>query len=192
MDQNSFYVTIAVSISTAILASFVQWWLRYYFGEVKTRKQMKKIHNHGLISDIIYACGNEIDADRALVFQCHNGGKYFSGEGIEKFSATSEWVRDGISEEASNLQNQPISIYSHMFKELLDGCVMIDSSHSAHDTLIKSFFFSRGVQACLYYPITKEKKIIAFYGFEWNNKIKISQEKQNLVAEIGSALEKLL
>ena len=68
-----------------------------------------------------------LGADRAYVFQFHNGGHYYSGRGQQKFSCTHEVVGQGISAEHINSQNHRVSAYHSYISELIDNGLFVHS-----------------------------------------------------------------
>ena len=63
---------------------------------------------------------DETGADRTYVLEFHNGGKYFSGRGQQKFSCTHEIASRGISRECNNSQEHRVSNYHSYISELIE------------------------------------------------------------------------
>ena len=92
------------------------------------KKYMEKRRQNCLVSETIQNANvytalqftlEELGADRAYILEFHNGEKYFSGRGQQKFSCSYEVVRHGISAESSNSQNHRISNYHTYISELV-------------------------------------------------------------------------
>jgi hypothetical protein len=126
-------------------------------------------------------------ADRAYVFEFHNGGHYFSGRGQQKFSCTHEAVGAGVSAECINSQDHRVSNHSEYITELIhegsfsrvDICEAVDSGFGA---LLRS----KGVEAVYNVPIkTLNGKIIGILGVDYISKIKGFPSPEECVATEG-------
>ncbi len=58
----------------------------------------------------------ELNADRVIIQEFHNGGKYFSGSSQQKLSITYEFCRKGISSVFRRFQNVRVSALSNILK----------------------------------------------------------------------------
>jgi hypothetical protein len=61
------------------------------------------------------------EADRILVLSFHNGGHYYNGEPMQKFSCTHEVCADGISHVLDNIQKIPVIKYQSLITKLLSS-----------------------------------------------------------------------
>tara|TARA_R110000744_G_scaffold159963_4_gene276103 strand:- start:492 stop:1109 length:618 start_codon:yes stop_codon:yes gene_type:complete len=110
-----------------------------------------------------------LGADRAYVFQFHNGGHYYSGRGQQKFSCTHEVVGHGISAEHVNSQNHRVSSYHPYIVELLENGFFIHADiEEIKDGAFLRLIEKKGVKSILNVPIkTLNGKIIGILGVDY-------------------------
>jgi len=110
-----------------------------------------------------------LGADRAYVFQFHNGGHYYSGRGQQKFSCTHEVVGQGISAEHINSQNHRVSAYHSYISELIDNGLFVHSKiEDIKDSAFLRLIEKKGVKSILNVPIkTLNGKIIGILGVDY-------------------------
>lgn len=68
----------------------------------------------------------ELDADRVIIQEFHNGGKYFSGSSQQKLSITYEICRKGISSVFRRFQNVRVSALSNILKHSITNQIHVD------------------------------------------------------------------
>ena len=68
----------------------------------------------------------ELDADRVIIQEFHNGGKYFSGSSQHKLSITYEFCRKGISSVFRRFQNVRVSALSNILKHAITDQVHVN------------------------------------------------------------------
>jgi len=62
---------------------------------------------------------NRYEFERSAIFQFHNGGKFFHGKSMKKFSMTYEAVAPGYEKMKRNMQNILTSEYPHWVGDML-------------------------------------------------------------------------
>lgn len=81
--------------------------------EVKKEKEKCPVEEAvGQDAELIGKIGELLDlsgADRACIYQFHNGGEYYTGRSMQKLSMTYEAVKPGISHLQIERQNIPVS-----------------------------------------------------------------------------------
>ena len=66
----------------------------------------------------------ELEADRVVVYEFHNGDVYYSGSSQQKFSNTYEVLSEGVSSEIKNQQNLRVSSFNRFSNnDWSPGCI---------------------------------------------------------------------
>ena len=105
---------------------------------------------------------NNLNADRAYIYEFHNGETYYSGSSQQKFSCSYEVVNEGVSSECNNSQNFRISNFHGMINALIsEGFFFVEKISELNDPICKAHFLKQGTQSFYMLPIaTLSKKII--------------------------------
>lgn len=72
------------------------------------------------VQEFIESLRAEYNFDRIGVCQFHNGGHFFRGHSMKKFSMSFESTKPGIEKIKRGTQNVMVSEYPHLFNDLLD------------------------------------------------------------------------
>ena len=121
-------IASASSITDAVITVIVKNWLDRK-AEAK-RHESEDCVSQTDIGEMIYVADYIADVrenygfDRVIVSQFHNGGKFFNGKSMKKFSATYESVSPGISKIKREYQNLLVSEFPQMFSKLLTDDVV--------------------------------------------------------------------
>ncbi len=112
---------------------------------------------------------DETGSDRAYVLEFHNGGKYFSGRGQQKFSCTHEIASRGTSRECQNSQEHRVSNYHTYISELIDGEKFAYTDiEDMEDHAFSSLLKHAGVKSLFNVPIkTLNGNIIGVLGIDY-------------------------
>ena len=106
-------------------------------------------------------------ADRAYVFQFHNGLTYYTGEHAQRFSCTYEVVSDGTSREKNNLQNLQVSLFAWWANEVINGRMLYTDLDSISDYTTRVTLESQGIQSLYCLPMISKGKIIGITGIDY-------------------------
>ena len=111
----------------------------------------------------------EMGADRAYVFQFHNGGHYISGRSQQKFSCTHEAVTRGISREAEFSQNYIVSNYHTYIDEMImNGRLSFTDQDEVNDHAFSTLMKTKGIKSIYNIPIkTLNNQIIGILGVDY-------------------------
>jgi hypothetical protein len=112
---------------------------------------------------------DETGADRTYVLEFHNGGKYFSGRGQQKFSCTHEIASRGISRECNNSQEHRVSNYHNYISELIEGGKFSYTTiENMEDHAFSCLLRDAGVKSIFNVPIkTLNGNIIGVLGVDY-------------------------
>ena len=117
------------SVVLAIITVVVKTWLDKR-AEAKNNVHDEAINEAALgemlyVQEYIDEFRNDYEFDRITVSQFHNGGKFFNGKSMKKFSVTYESCAPGISKIKREYQNLLVSEFPKMFSDLFDVDMII-------------------------------------------------------------------
>jgi hypothetical protein len=156
-----------------ILLAFILFYYKPLVTQVVTKKiesvdEVKKdINNNVLIQQMLNELMIKYNADRAYIFQFHNTIKYYDGTHRNHQSMTFEVCNNGISSEAHNLQNIPVSLHPMFLQEVMlermNYCDVRDiEEHSTKLALLK-----QGIQSIIAAPYFKDGNFVAYIGLDF-------------------------
>jgi len=100
---------------------------------------------------------NEINVDRAYIYEFHNGDHFYSGNHQQKFSCTYETLNIGVSAESMNLQGLRVSTFNDFIKDavgILEGQYFaLNDITEMQNPLIKNWLEDRGIKSSFAFPI---------------------------------------
>ena len=172
MNEQLIYLLAAGLSSGATLLAV---WFKHRLAGKKCDELVTETRQNANVYTALQYTLDEAKADRAYVFEFHNGEHYFSGRGQQKFSCTYEVVREGISAEAGRSQDYRVSNFHHYINEL----VQTDSFSHADLKGIDDYSFTKllehkGVESIYNVTLkTLNGKIIGILGIDYvRNKIR--------------------
>ena len=190
------FIKLGVSSVVTLVGVFLSWFLKYKHGEYKHRKITREISQSKLVQTILEQQLDEYGAQRAFIFQRHNGGKYGTGKSMNKLSTTFEALEEGVSTEFKEYQNLPISLYSGLVDVVQNERGIFPIVEDIDDILTRAFFVQRGTKTAVVYPVSRGTDLVGMVGFEWTHKLKnIENSYVELKQDgkvIGETLSKLL
>ncbi len=156
-----------------ILLAFILFYYKSLVTQVVVKKietvdEVKKdINNNVLIQQMLNELMLKYNADRAYIFQFHNTIKYYDGTHRNHQSMTFEVCNNGISSEAQNLQNIPVSLHPMFLQEVMleriNYCDVRDiEEHSTKLALLK-----QGIQSIIAAPYFKDGNFVAYIGLDF-------------------------
>jgi len=112
-----------------------------------------------LIKDCLTNLLVDWDAGRAFIVQFHNGGSFFTGGSMQKFSITHEEIAPGVNPMHKVLQNIIITNASWI-GDVLDGTFVVPSVKKLQDVTTRTFFEEFGVESVIGIPLKKDNKVV--------------------------------
>ena len=161
--------------------------------EIKTA-MLSAVDNSIKIDNLLKKIMNKIGADRAYVFQFHNGTRLVNGRHFYYYSNTHEVVGPGVSSEIANLQMLPISILiTSWLPKLIRG------KGFASDTINETHEYSRkiledqGIISLSIVPLMDKTNIypIGFMGVDFT-KSNINPDALKILYEYTNTIRKML
>lgn len=174
--MNKFFETlIAVeSILVAfitVLTTFGGLWLRKRWGDKGHQKELEAAaFKNAEIIKVLQGILLDFKADRAYVFEFHNGDYFSSGMPMQKFTCTYEVVSDGVSAECHNPGEYRMSNYNDYISSMIHerDYIVEDVNNMHSDALLKSLLTKKGVKSLYNIPIrTFSGRSIGFIGLDY-------------------------
>lgn len=106
-------------------------------------------------------------ADRVYIFQFHNGVEFYDGKHAQRFTCTYEIVKDGISQEADNLVNLQVSVFSWFISQTIDGKMLYTDTQKIENYTTRYSLHSQGIKSIRVLPIIKKNKVIGLIGIDY-------------------------
>jgi hypothetical protein len=152
------FTLILVAVITSVVAPVLLQLMKYLlnrarYPEKKEPTIIEKLHQEGIIVDRLEKIRKKYNVDRVWVAIFHNGSHTFTGKSLQKFSLVYETTKKGVSNEGSNTQNLPTSLFVTLFREIADKGMfqILDTTVTgdAGSSSLQGFFESRGIKSFL-------------------------------------------
>jgi hypothetical protein len=116
---------IITSLSTIVVA-LISVWLKHYLDTQKEERKRKKeeclsgqdVDSMMEIQEYLEGITEEWGFDRAGIFQFHNGGKFFNGVSMKKYSQSYESIGPGIAGVKRENQNVLVTQHPSLMKHI--------------------------------------------------------------------------
>ena len=111
---------------------------------------------------------NSVGGDRAYIFRFHNGVRYNDGGHKKKMSNEYEVTRAGVSRQAQNLQDIPVSLFPEFISEIIKEEFVYDDIKKIKDAKTKSVLREQAVTGIVVMPYyDSEGHLMAMIGVDW-------------------------
>lgn len=173
-----------------VLKDIFLWWR-------KKKKTLKEdLDSSEKISLILANMLEEFEADRATVFQFHNGEYFYTGHSIDKMSNTHEVVTKGVSKEQMFSSGIFTSPFRSFMRDLLSSPVIVYSDVESVECFnTKTFFIERGAKSVIASLLRDgSDRPVGFIGFEYVKRHEpgISKENKSIVQAARSVYDLLV
>lgn len=166
-------IEIGILFGAALVSSVVTWFFGKY---IKKRQQKNKINKETLdysesntrIQERLMYLRIKTGASRVRLCMFHNGGEFYSGIPMSKFSCTHESSAKGISNEQENLQNYLTTMFSEKISLVRKNDPEIHSVQHMVDSKSKFLYKTNEVDFFAILPVYKNDNVIGFLEVEWN------------------------
>jgi len=119
-------------------------------------------------------------ADRASIYQFHNGGEYYTGRSMQKISMTYESVKAGISHLQIARQNIPVSACNATLHPMVKDrrLLLADVEKDMEDSLCKFYAIEAGTKSMYKWTIYDlQKRAIGYFQVDYvTRKKKLNEE----------------
>jgi hypothetical protein len=146
------------SITMAIITVVIKTWLDGR-NAAKKAAEDETIHAEDLgemiyIQEYVEKLRDEFQFDRVAICQFHNGGKFFNGRSMKKFSMTYEATALGIEKIKRNYQNVLVSEFPKMVAAILEkDFFIVDASNAADYPQMWREMIANGIVQSVKVPI---------------------------------------
>ena len=142
----------------AMVSSIITIYIKYLLDERKKSKDnivLDSFDGDRAVLDKLGALLDNIEADRVYIIEYHNGGKFYTGRSMQKFSMTYEICRSGVSHEQVKYQNILNSVWHEAIKLLIDEKAIIipDVVNYTKSDQLKSLYLDKGSLSVYGVPI---------------------------------------
>lgn len=123
--------------------------------------------------------------DRGAIYQFHNGGKFFNGVSMKKFSLTHESTAPGIARVKDTHQNVFVTEHPHLMKQLAESVIFATVIEDPSLDYIRDRYEEEGIVQVISVPIRGlNNMILGFVQFYMiKNKIEITEEMEEDLVE---------
>jgi hypothetical protein len=166
-------VEIGVLFGTVVVSSFMTWFVAKV---LKKRKEKNKLNKETMdytesntrIQERIMYLRIKSGASRVRLCMFHNGGEFYSGISMSKFSCTHESSAKGVSNEIENLQNYLTSMFSDKIARIKKNDPEIHSVSHMEEGKSKFLYKNNEVSFFSILPVYKNDMPVGFLEVEWN------------------------
>jgi hypothetical protein len=120
-----------------------------------------------IINDCMVALRVKTSADRVMIGQFHNGGKFLDGSPMKRFSITHESCDIGVPFEGSSLQNIVVTILWDLISYVKQDDPQMWYTRDLPEGHFRSYCKSHGIDAFSVLPIRKHELITGFLLIQW-------------------------
>lgn len=163
--------------AVTIITTFGGLWLKKkWFNKSQQCKLEQASFKNSEVIKLLKAILVDFGADRAYVFEFHNGDYFFSGMPMQKFTCSYEVVADGVSSECHNPGEYRMSNYNDYIGSIIHDrdYFVEDVAEMNSDALLKSLLTKKGVKSLYNVPIRKfSGKTVGFIGVDFVKEKKI-------------------
>ena len=162
-------------------------------GKIKTHDPIKEdVENNVLIQQMLNNLMVKYGADRAYIFQFSNSIMYYDNTHRNHQNMSFEVCANGISAEAQNLQNLPVSLFPTFLQQVMLDRMIYSDIKDIKETSTYIALNRQGIKSVYIAPYFKDGKFVAYIGLDFvrnNNNCNFDyKEFKNLTNEIGNIL----
>jgi len=108
------------------------------------------------------------NADRIYISQFHNGGNFYTGSPMQKFSMTYERCSDGLEKLSERYQSTLVSHFNWYIRKIVDKEMFFYNVKDIPDISTRAILSSSGIQSHIACPIyDKDNHVIGYLGMDW-------------------------
>ena len=135
--------------------------------KVKVDEVKKDINNNVLVQQMLNDLVLRYKADRAYIFQFHNSIMYYDGNHRNHQSMSFEVCANGISSEAANLQNLPVSLFPVFLQQILLDRLQYQCIDNIKETSTKIALKRQGIKSLYIAPYFLDGNFVAYIGLDF-------------------------
>ena len=192
--MNEIYIiTTVISGFFSIIVGFGTVIYKNYLDEKKAKRLKEKsesITNEDVssmmeIQEFLDSLIQKWDIDRGAIYQFHNGGKFFNGVSMKKYSLTHESTAPGIAKVKESNQNVFVTEHPYLMKQLSESVIFSTLIEDPSLDYIRDRLEEQGIVQIISVPIRSlNNTLLGFVQFFMiKNKIEVSQEMEDDLVE---------
>ncbi|NBP17004.1 GAF domain-containing protein [bacterium] len=136
---------------------------------------VKTLNVTKLLRDSLDRLMTDWGANRAIIIQFHNGGRFYNGTSMQKMSVTHEEHTPGVFPIYRVLQNVPITTCPYI-KEIIDKTYAVDDAEDVGDIIANTFYYEFGIKSAIGVPLYSDTKVVGVLILQYTErKIKFKQ-----------------
>lgn len=147
-------IVVAVITGSATLLSM---FLKNKYDEARFKKinpVVDSFTNDEAILNKISEIMDKVGSDRIYILEFHNGGKFYSGRSMQRFTMSYEICRPGISHEQSKYQGLLLSNFNNFAKAYIqEDIIAVPDVSKVEDDNLRAVYGYEGVESVYAYPI---------------------------------------
>jgi len=180
-------VDMWIPVVTTLIGSLTTLLTIWYRNKLEKEKKAKScmitaaVEEDTILLDKLKEIRESVGACRAAIYQFHNGGEYFTGKSMKKYSMTYEQVEKGIERIQQQNQSMPVSGGIKLFASLLENRTahFNDVQKDFPETLLKYQLLDNGIESIYTWAILDlNKRVIGIFTLDYiKEKREISKEE---------------
>ena len=135
--------------------------------KVKVDEVKKDINNNVLVQQMLNDLMLKYKADRAYIFRFHNSILYYDSHHRNHQSMAFEVCNNGISSEAANLQNLPVSLFPIFLQQILLDRLQYQCIDNIKETSTKIALKRQGIKSLYIAPFFLDGNFVAYIGLDF-------------------------
>jgi hypothetical protein len=120
--------SISVAIITVVVKDYLDRKKAIIIKEKEETIAESDLHEMVIVHDWLNGLREKYDFERLSIFQFHNGGKFFQGKSMKKFSMTYESVAPGYEKIKRSFQNVLCSEYPHWISKMTESKIFFSTT----------------------------------------------------------------
>lgn len=194
IDLNNIVISIIsglVGVAVVVLKQqLVNYITKFFKGELDPVVETLNVSR--LIRDTLNQLLEDWGANRVFIAQFHNGGKFYTGQSMQKLSVVYEEHTPGTYPMIRVMQNVPLSTCLYV-KDIIDNKYAIDDVSEITDIVSKTFYFEFGVKSAIGLPLYSGERVIGVLILHYTDKkIKFKPTDLALLRDQCKSLNSLL
>lgn len=155
------WVSPAITGISSIIVALITVWVKNRYDVIKANKdkhveeniQESDLGEMIFVNDYIESMRLKYDFDRISICQFHNGGKFFNGKSMKKFSMTYESSAPGYAKQKRDYQNILVSEYPDVIQSLFIGETVVSTLDDVKDSSYHRDMELNGILQCIKIPV---------------------------------------
>ena len=191
--MDSTLITTLISGSFSVIVAFGTIVLKNYLDEIRAKKLKERsesittedVSSMMEIQEFLNELIEKWSIDRGAIYQFHNGGKFFNGVSMKKYSLTHESTAPGIAKVKEASQNVFVTEHPVMMKLISENVIFSLEVEDPRLDYIKDRLDEQGIVQIITVPIRSLNNVLlGFVQFSMiKNKLMVTEEMEDELIE---------